>query len=532
MEHQQALHAVKQLISQGELEAAYEQLVQVLDSSADYAGLADIARINQADLYQLKAQTLKGTISAEDARLTTNQLADKALQLVRQLETGKTDLDDTAHPTRSGAWRYYVIGGLVTLAVVAILYFWLRQDEQENGCPAFSRTAELKVMILPFKQPGSRYQNDPAIDIMEGMNKLIDATPGLRVRAIADVNEHYDINKDYPNSAQAVEIARGCNAQMLVWGRVKKFERNNYTLDVRYRLLDAGGVRYAGDTTVSRLLTVTEEASWTHNVQAISQLLYMVLANQMQVPIAANILKNLQPPAGSPADSLPPVDTSTSFVLADYYIMKKQDSLALAEYGKVLEHYPENATALTKRGALLLDNKDYTAAARDLEAVKSGEGPTAELVQKARIKAFLESGQPEKARIEVEEARKTKTLDGAWLDQKSREVRDSTVALQDRRDEMERKAAAVPDLDARIGAAKANLGLGETESALKYTRDALRQDPKNLEAVRIAVEAQLRKGDTAQAAQTIRSAERAGADVKEIKLQPVIKKVLTDRRGQ
>lgn len=538
MELAQALDAIKKSITQGNLEEAYNQLVVLLDSnSEDYAELADIARVNQADLYQLKSQTLKGTISSEDARLATNQLADKALLLIRQLETGKVYFEEEIKPTSRKALRYYIIGGIVALVIAFLVWQFWDYKQSQDSCPVFSQTAELKVMILPFKQTGTETGGDPAFDIMDDLNDLIDQTPGLRVRALADVNEQYNIDQDYPNSAQAVEIARGCNVQMLVWGKVNQFGRRSkdYTVDVRYRLLDAGGVRYAGDTTINRLLKVTEEANWTSDVRAISRLLYMVLANQLQVQIAANILQELDSEAAArlEADTLAaPVDTSTSFVLADYYIMKNEKDSAIAQYNKVLTYYPDNSTALTKRGALFFQKEDYTAAARDLEAVTSCSENTANALQKTRIKAYLESAQPEKANKELESARENKTLDGAWLNETTSKVRDSLSALKTRRDQMERIASKTTDTKVKVSVAKANLGLGETESALKHAKEALKADPKNLEAVQIAVDAQLQNGDTAKAASTIKAAERAGADVKKIYFVPIRKEPLPDRKQQ
>jgi tetratricopeptide (TPR) repeat protein len=532
MERAQTLDAIKKSITQGNLEEAYDQLVTLLDSSEDYAELADIARVNQADLYQLKAQTLKGTISTDDARLTSNKLADNALQLIRQVETGKVLFEEDIKPTSSKALRYYIVGGIVTLAIAMLVWQFWGNNSQEDSCPVFSDTAELKVVILPFKQTGTEMGGDPAFDIMDGLEDLIAQTPGLRVRAVADVYEKYDINQDYPNSAKAVEIAQNCNVQMLVWGKVKKFgnKSEDYILDVRYRLLDAGGVRYAGDTTLNRLLEVTEEANWTNDVRAISRLLYMVLANQLQVPIAANILEEVNPSATAGLDSLPPVDTSTSFVLADYYIMKNEMDSAIVQYDKVLAVYPDNPTALTKRGALYYRKKDYSAAARDFGAIKVSDTKTTTALQKTRIKAYLESAQPDKAQKELDSARKTKSLDGAWLDGKTSEVQDSMEALKSRRDEMERKASRTANSKDRVGAAKANLGLGKTDNALKYANQALRSDPKNQEAIQIVVDAQLQKGDTAKAAATIKAAERAGADVKKIFFIPPKKAPLPDRK--
>lgn len=532
MELSKSLGAIKQLIGEGKIEEAYTQLVQLLDAAAHFAELADIARINQADLYQLKAQTLKGTISSEDARLATNQLSEKALQLVRQIESGKTSFEDDVKPGSSKAWRYSLIGGIVALAGAFLVWqLVFRKDDAEGGCPSYSPASELRVMILPFKQTGSAKAIKPEFDIMDNLDDLIEKTPGLRAKAQVDVNEKYDIDKDYPNSARAVDIARNCDAQMLVWGKVNQSaDGKDYTLDVRYRLLDAGGVRYAGDTTISRLLTVTAEAGWTSDAKAISRLLYLVLANQMRVQIAANILEELAPSALKGGADAPAPDTATSLVLADYYIRKNEPDSAIAHYDQVLAIDPTNSTALLKRGALLLEKKEYSAAARDLEAVPEASQNTTPVLREARIKAYLKSGQPDKAQHEVESAGQESGADNSSLQETAREVQDSLVALQERRDQMERQAASRPkDLNARLGAAKANLGLGETDKALKLANEVLKKNPENIKAVEVAAEAHLQKGDTAGAIKTIEAAERAGVNVKSIKLAPVIRPQLKEK---
>lgn len=112
--------------------------------------------------------------------------------------------------------------------------------------------------------------------------------------------------------------------------------------------------------------------------------------------------------------------------------------------------------------------------------------------------------------------------DGTWLENKTREITDSTKALTKRRDVMERMAAKRPEnVKLTIDAAKANLGLGDNTKALKYATQVLKNAPDNTKAVEVAAEAHLHNGDTAKAVETIKAAERAGVNVKTIKLPPI-----------
>ncbi|MFN0016276.1 MAG: tetratricopeptide repeat protein, partial [Saprospiraceae bacterium] len=383
-----ALDSIQKLIADGKLEEGYVELVRLLESSEEYTELADTARINQADMYTWKAQGLKGTLSGDESRRIASQLADNALKIVRQLETGKVYFEPEIKPHSSKAWRYYLTGGIGALVLATATYFFL--NKETGDCPAFEDNFETRVMILPFLNA----QNDnPEIDIMESLNEWIEQTPRLRNTAISAVHNGYDIEKQYPNSAQAVEVAQNCDAHMLVWGKVRTLPNNRYTLDVRYRLVNDGGVLAAGDTSINRLLSVTEEASLTSDAEAIGRMLYIALANYKRAPIAANLMAEMSKSAaviGLTGDSLAqaPVDTSSSFILADQYYLQNQPEKAIAEYDKVLGEFPENSTALTKRGALMYQQGEYLAASRNFEAVAAPTPAAAPAFREASYKAY------------------------------------------------------------------------------------------------------------------------------------------------
>ena len=108
--------SVKQSIAEGRLEEALQSLVNLLESNPNAGELAQAARVNQADLYQLKAQMIKGTVSNDEARLINNQVADNALLILGRFQQGKTTLTDPVpERERKNAWRYFAVGGVVAL---------------------------------------------------------------------------------------------------------------------------------------------------------------------------------------------------------------------------------------------------------------------------------------------------------------------------------------------------------------------------------------------------------------------------------
>ncbi len=532
------LNAIKQLLSRGELEQALGLLIPLLEQKGPTAAeFTQIARVNQADFFRLKSDQLRGTVSADDARLITNQLTASALSIVNDLLAGRTQPGGQSNePSRSQAWRYYLAGGIVTLALALLAWrIWGGKDEQpDNGCPGWGKNAGMCVMVLPFKHTGGDKSAKPEFEISDGLNDLIQASPGMK--AIADVHERYDIDKNYPNPVEAAEIARNCNAQMIVWGRINQSAGKSYSLDVRYKLLDAGGVRYSGDTTISRLLTVTDEGRWIQDVESVTRLLYFVLANQLRTPIAANFQlqnkdaeKSIPDSAGLVSASKTTVDTSTGLTMADYYIRTQQTREALAELDKILDTYPNHQDALLKRGALRYAMGDYPGAANDLEGVSAQTRSTLPALYEVRADAYLKSGQPDKADHELDKLIKEGTKDNTWLDQKKREVRDSSLALSTRLEKIEKLANQRPtDKKARLDAARASLGIGDADRALSNANKVIRQDPANVAAIQQAVEAQLMKGDTAAAQKTIQQAEKSGVNVKSIDWKPVVRPLIKE----
>ncbi|MCS7036404.1 MAG: tetratricopeptide repeat protein, partial [Saprospiraceae bacterium] len=61
------------------------------------------------------------------------------------------------------------------------------------------------------------------------------------------------------------------------------------------------------------------------------------------------------------------------------------------------------------------------------------------------------------------------------------------------------------------------LALGNPDRAAQQASAVLRQNPRNTEAIKVAVEAEIQRGDTAQAIQIIEQSIRKGATVKGIR---------------
>lgn len=544
MNSSQILPAIKQMITEGNVDLALTRLIEFLDSDPAYAELTPIARINQADLYQNKAALLKGTISTEDHRLVANQVTDKVLQIISQIEKGNfAPPGQEEKPTHSQAWRYYVAGGLVALTSAILLWKFFGggfSTASDEACPNFGSNYQWKVMVLPFKQTGTVGTEKPEFEISDGLNTLISKTPAMNSKVIADVNEKYKIDDNYPNPDEAADIARNCDAQMIVWGKINRSTTaKEYKLDVFYKLLDAGGVRFTGDTTVSNLLKIKEDGNLqlVADVDAIVRLLYVVLANQSRMPIAANLIKvdTVAAKMSALGQAATPVDTAIALAMADNLVQNNKKEDAIEVYNKVLDAYPEYAEARQKRGALLYEKGEYAAAARDLEvAAPKAETASSEILR-LRVDAALKSGQPDKAGDDLQQLKfkKDKKSDDSWIKKKNEEVKDSLVALQAVRDKKERTALAQStSTKAQIDAGRANIAVGDTERAIKNADKALQINPKNTEAYEIKIIANAHKGDTAQVIRDIEKAKKEGVNVKGLynNLPPTVRLMVVEKK--
>lgn len=534
-----ALGAIKNLVGQGDLENALEQLLAQLDGHPEYAEFAQVLRVNKADFFQIKSQILRGTISTDAARLANNQIADNILRVIQRIESGKTTLQDPApvqgpahHPK---AWRYYVAGGVVTLA--AALIIWQFFGKKEAECPSFGKAIQQRVMVLPLKKIDAKNDVKREFDISDDLNTLIAKDPILAGKAEADVNEAYNIDENYPNPSEAGSIAENCDVQMIVWGKIRD---SKDTVEVRYKLLNPVSKKTSAgkDPHLNKLLALSSEGVWVQDVKTISKLLYLVLANQSGNPeFAANVLRHMSLPGSVQSVDLAnaPTDTTTMLLLADVYRSNGKKDSAMMVYDRILAYYPNNVTALRLRGSLNFEDGKFWASARDLQSLEPDPAKVQNEVLPIRMEAYLKCGWPEKARQDLEQIKKDSLASPEWIKLKERVIGDSLKAYEERMALSQRLLAKSPNDDkTKLQLAKARNALGDPESATKIAEDVRKRKPKSREAIETIIEASTQKGDIRKAVETVQEAERQGINTKTIRFKPTVRPLVLDtmRSGQ
>jgi Flp pilus assembly protein TadD len=215
--------------------------------------------------------------------------------------------------------------------------------------------------------------------------------------------------------------------------------------------------------------------------------------------------------------------------------MKGETKKAVDLYDQILKVYPEQKTALTKRGALLFEQKDYTGAARDLEAAAPDPKSIDPHLQELRIDAYLKSGQTEKASLDIEVIREKGIKDETWINQKADELSSLKTKLQNELKPLNQLAASPKATDkTRMKAGKANLATGDHDKALKNAETILDHNPLSREAISLKVEALVAKGDTGLAVELLQQAKKAGMELQNLELAPrtkaAVKSTLSDKQ--
>lgn len=542
MEISKIINGVEDLVSAGKTEEALANLTTQLDADPRFAELAQIARANQADLYTVKSQVLKGIISPEDARLATNQINNNVLELIERLKKGQFNLDPTLETPVAGrtVWRYYVAGGIVALALAALAWrFWGNAPQGE--CPVY--TTPFRILVLPFLQTGDEQSEITEIDIAEDLNTYIKNTPLLRNRATVAVRKGFSMTKEtYPEGFdQAAVLARECGVNMIIWGRLKRSDQGDYRLAVRYKIMGADGNHSDGNINLNNQFKIDSVGKYERDLKTATKYLYVAIANMVSVPIAMNLLEGDAVASSAPTGTAgqpssvameksdaTEVDTALMLVLAANQLKSGHKSQAIETYSQILQNSPEHPTALQNRGVLLYETGNYKAAAEDLQAAAPDPVKADSALLKLRIESAAKSGQPVKAKEDLKVYRQ-KTRDGAWVEQKEQELRDSTKALIKLRNEKELAAQKKGDKVSLVGAARANISLGEYDRALPYARKATQKDPQFVPALEAVVDPLLAKNDTVGARKAIERAEKAGMNVKSVdRLAPVVKKLKMD----
>lgn len=541
MEYEATFSSIRMAIGLGEYDRAFSEAVRFFESDLRYSVLLQVVLLNQGAFNTTKKQVLDGSITLADSRAANNQATDNLLNILSMVERGELAFKEivAGESARKIRWQYFVIGGLA--ALVAAFFIWKYVVEKQPTCSEWRAGTSYRVMLLPFRQIDKTEKNtQPAIILMDDLDRLAQKN-GLVAQF--DVNEFYDIDANYPSTAEAEALARDCAADMIIWGKINPKTDAGQKIDVKFKLLENGNVRVSGDTT----LAISNEGGWSQNIENISKFLLVVLANRLDRPdVAIQTMKLWMSSAATTADTtgqpLAPgfsaADTSLNLQMGVAFFKKGQFEAAQGQFSNALAANPTDLSILKNRGIAAYQAKDYEGAARDFGvlAAVSDEKWSGKMLE-MRADAFLRTNRLEPAKRDLDSLENGRTTaQRKWLAEKKIEYQTRSTSVDKQVKKDDRLAIQQPaSTKANLRAGRSNLNAGDSEKAKKYFQKVLQNDPKNEEAWGGKIEAAILEGGQAEAQKVVEEAIISGKltarEVKEIAPR-IVPLLMTEKKKQ
>lgn len=250
MENNLDIASVRSLLSQGDTGKAVQLLIALLEKDSRFKdNLLRTLRVAEANFNATRQQELKGILPFQEAQREYSKVNDTLLAVLDDFEAGRVPA--IALPT-SGASRKWLWAGIGGALLMGILVFWLLKG-RNAGCPSFDDKQALHVLILPFDRLGAS-EARPAIRIRDGIQEL------TQKAGIADeVKISPASPKEDMNSQEAEQMARACNADLVIFGQYQAFAKDSIRVKMGFKFVrEGGGIAFNGPFKTFRDVTAVQ----------------------------------------------------------------------------------------------------------------------------------------------------------------------------------------------------------------------------------------------------------------------------------
>lgn len=521
----QIISETKAFILKGDVSKALSQLYTFLEKEDKYNELANTALQLKGKLSKLQQDKAREIISFDNAQLANSKIVNSLTLLLGKLESGEFTMDSTPTPSPQG--KKWWIPVVVILLLGGSFFGYkkvfkkkLRPQEatitiQNTACPAFDKTSDFNILILPFINFGAKV---PSFD--EAIRQGLENNQ-------AQLNFDIDTEIYTPKEKEKVNPANGKEAErytgkckdevkLVLWGSYEK-QASKTLVTTRYKFLNIKDdlfsfdqLNIAGDfkpVSVSSISSIAAEGSATGDIQA---LLLGIAANQMGDKEAAIAF----------LEKLEPSDSATSLLwgmtLADSYLANGFNKKALESYDKVLELHPDYRFALMNRSVLNYQNGNTEAAIQDLNH-QLKKSPNDKDALYSRAVVYVQVNQLDKAEKDISKLKVNGTKKKIVPLTKKYEQKVSVEKRRKRK--AEDKLRTDPNnIQALNILSESNLHLGDYRAALIAAKKSTRAKPKNEKAWAIQLQAMKELNmDKRTIQQSIQKANAAGISNTQLK---------------
>lgn len=538
MKKSELIDQIKHWVGEAEFEQALQRLLGFLDRDPKYRRLSKIARKTQALLNKTKGDERRGIISFDNAKLNYNIVSDSILQLLNNLEQNELNPPRYAiEKDKTPKWQLMV--SILTLVVLlAGLAFWMFNKSNPistKDCPAFEKSSEFNVLLLPFDNlDGTNLA--PHKQIKKGLADKIEEYQ-LQGQADVEISERDLGENNAMTTSEAQSIGWECEASLVMWGSSETVDNQkeiiaNYKLIKKDRLdLDMLQIDEEAESIqkVKRISGITADGLLTKNVDLIIRAFFGLAAHEMgNYEIA---IENLQPVANS-IDPANVQDSSALMMiqttLADSYINTGQSDMAIAAYDKVLERHPGYKLANNNKAILLYQNQQYEEAIPYLNNVIQMDTSNW-MLRKVRADSYYQINKLDKAQVDYK-AIQQKEPSNPKVNQRIKSINKKMDVNRSKASAGNKLIANYQNLSALQNSATANRSIGNYGNATRDASKILKLENNNWVAHNILIEAALERKDTTQAKKRAQQAIKAGVPAPQLyRLYPFLKPKLVLR---
>ncbi|MCC6463327.1 MAG: hypothetical protein IT260_22850, partial [Saprospiraceae bacterium] len=230
------IQTIRDLLRQGDTGRALVSLILLLEKDSRFKdNLLRTLRVAEVNYNAVRQQELKGILSFQEAQREYSRVTDTVLAVLDDVEAGRVPTGASAPKRR----LWYALGGAVAVVALVLLgWKFLRSDTAE--CPAFNKKEALHILVLPFDNLGSIEARPHTV--IQGM--IAELTGKANIPVEVQVSTRSLENASVAQNAQ--DYARECQADLVVFGQYKAFEKDSIRVKMGFRFLKGGGPRFDG----------------------------------------------------------------------------------------------------------------------------------------------------------------------------------------------------------------------------------------------------------------------------------------------
>ena len=344
------LAKIRKLIAGAQPEQAIVHLQELLATEPKLAEFRNPVIQLQAELSLFRRNKIEGIISDDEENVGLSKLNKRILDLCQEIEKVTPEVLKKRQTTM-------IAGGAI--AVLLTVAGWFYTQSNNKDCIQFSgnENGMFKIVVYPFTNLDNS-PIKPEAEIRDEINKLCQSTH-FNAQAV------WHEGKKIQNIADATQSAKGCDADMVIWG---SFERSGDStlLQVSYRLCkedkwNIQNLKIQGDSGLKAVRTISSidaGGELLSDVSTTIKLVFgMVAMYKNDNKLAVQMLESIDTSV---------LDSSMHILLADNYISLGRQEDALAQLDKYVQKGGRSSSAFNNRAMLNCNIGNYALAVSDL----------------------------------------------------------------------------------------------------------------------------------------------------------------------